>query len=103
MKGRRLDILILYNKNAMNNFLVKFFYYADMFFMTVFIIAAVGLHVTWLSIASSVALLAFGVAGVAHALLTRKGRPENYIYVCGMDALVGLVAVIWGIVGGWWY
>ncbi len=86
----------------MNSFLVKFFYYADMLFMTVFIIAAVALDIKWLSVTSSILLLVFGVAGVAHALLTRNGRPENYVYICGIDALIGLVAVIWGIVGGWW-
>lgn len=87
----------------MNNLLIKFFYYADMFFMTLFIVAAVGLDVTLLSVASSVALLLFGLSGVVHALLTRDGRPQNYIYICAVDALVGLIAVIWGLVGGWWY
>lgn len=61
----------------MNNLLIKFFYYADMFFMTLFIVAAVGLDVTWLSVASSVALLLFGLSGVVHALLTRDGRPKT--------------------------
>lgn len=88
---------------AMNNLLVKFFYYADMLFMTVFIVAAVALDITWLSVTASIVLLVFGLSGVVHALLTRKGRPENYIYVCGIDALVGLTAVVWGIVGGWRY
>lgn len=88
---------------AMNNLLVKFFYYADMLFMTVFIVAAVALDITWLSVTASIVLLVFGLSGVVHALLTRKGRPENYIYVCGIDVLVGLTAVVWGIVGGWWY
>ena len=87
----------------MNNLLIKFFYYADMFFMTLFIVAAVGLDVTWLSVTSSVALLLFGLSGVVHALLTRDGWPQNYIYICAVDALVGLIAVIWGLVGGWWY
>ncbi len=87
----------------MNNLLIKFFYYADMFFMTLFIVAAVGLDATWLSVTSSVALLLFGLSGVVHALLTRDGRPQNYIYICAVDALVGLIAVIWGLVGGWWY
>ena len=87
----------------MNNLLIKFFYYADMFIMTLFIVAAVGLDVTWLSVTSSVALLLFGLSGVVHALLTRDGRPQNYIYICAVDALVGLIAVIWGLVGGWWY
>lgn len=86
----------------MNSFFVKFFYYADMFFMMMFIIAAVALDIKWLSVTSSILLLAFGVAGVAHALLTRNGRPDNYIYICGLDAIVGLVAVFRGIIGGWW-
>ena len=66
-------------------------------------VAAVALDITWLSVTASIVLLVFGLSGVVHALLTRKGRPENYIYVCGIDALVGLTAVVWGIVGGWWY
>ena len=44
----------------MNKFLVKFFYYADMLFMTFFIVAAFGIKVKWLSVASTVALLLFG-------------------------------------------
>ncbi len=86
----------------MNNLLAKFFYYADMFFMMVFIVAALGIQIKWLSIASSVALLLFGCAGVIHALLKRNGRPANYLYICALDALIGLVAVVWGVAGGWW-
>ena len=86
----------------MNNLLVKFFAYADMLFMTAFILAILIDDIKWLSVTTSIALLAFGIAGVAHALLTRKGRPQNYIYVCGLDALVGLVAVILGVTTGWW-
>ncbi len=86
----------------MNNLLVKFFAYADMFFMTAFILAVLIGDIKWLSITTSIALLAFGIAGVAHALLTRNWRPQNYIYVCGLDALVGLVAVILGVTTGWW-
>lgn len=85
----------------MNNLLVKFFAYADMLFMTEFILAVLIGDIKWLSVTTSIALLAFGIAGVAHALLTRKGRPQNYIYVCGLDALVGLVAVILGVTTGW--
>ena len=86
----------------MNHLLVKFFSYADMLFMTAFILAVLIGDIKWLSITTSIALLAFGIAGVAHALLTRNGRPQNYIYVCGLDALVGLVAVILGVTTGWW-
>ncbi len=86
----------------MNNLFVKFFAYADMLFMTAFILAVLIGDIKWLSVTTSIALLAFGVAGVAHALLTCKGRPQNYIYVCGLDALVGLVAVILGVTTGWW-
>lgn len=86
----------------MNNLFVKFFAYADMLFMTAFILAVLIGDIKWLSITTSIALLAFGIAGVAHALLTRNGRPQNYIYVCGLDALVGLVAVILGVITGWW-
>lgn len=86
----------------MDNLLVKFFAYADMLFMTAFILAILIDNIKWLSVTTSIALLAFGVAGVAHALLTRNGRPQNYIYVCGIDALVGLVAVILGVTTGWW-
>ena len=86
----------------MNNLFVKFFAYADMLFMTAFILAVLIGDIKWLSITTSIALLAFGIAGVAHALLTRNGRPQNYIYVCGLDALVGLVAVILGVTTGWW-
>ena len=86
----------------MNNLLVKFFAYADMLFMTAFILAVLIGDIKWLSITTSIALLAFGIAGVAHALLTRNGRPQYYIYVCGIDALVGLVAVILGVTTGWW-
>ena len=78
----------------MNKFLVKFFYYADMLFMTFFIVAAFGIKVKWLSVASTVALLLFGCAGVIHAVMTRNGRPENYIYICAFNALVGYVARI---------
>lgn len=87
----------------MNKFLVKFFYNADMLFMTAFIVAAVAVGIPWLTITTAIALLVFGIAGVVYAILTRKGRPENYIYICAIDAIVGVVAVIWGIVGGWWY
>lgn len=87
----------------MNNLLVKFFYYGDMFFMMLFIIAAVGIRIPWLTIASATALLVFGIAGTVHALMTRKGRLENYIYVCAFDALIALAAIIWGIIGRWWY
>lgn len=86
----------------MNNLLVKFFAYADMLFMTAFILAVLISDIKWFSVTTSIALLAFGIAGVAHALLTRNGRPQNYIYVCGLDALVGLVAVILGVTTGWW-
>ena len=86
----------------MNNLLVKFFSYADMLFMTAFILAVLIGDIKWFSVTTSIALLAFGIAGVAHALLTRNGRPQNYIYVCGLDALVGLVAVILGVTTGWW-
>ena len=86
----------------MNNLLVKFFAYADMLFMTAFILAVLIGVIKWFSVTTSIALLAFGIAGVAHALLTRNGRPQNYIYVCGLDALVGLVAVILGVTTGWW-
>lgn len=86
----------------MNNLLVKFFAYADMLFMTAFILAVLIGDIKWLSVASSIALLVFGIAGVAHALLTRNGRPQNYIYVCGIDAIVGLAAIIWGLISGWW-
>lgn len=86
----------------MNNPLVKFFAYADMLFMTAFILAVLIGDIKWFSVTTSIALLAFGIAGVAHALLTRNGRPQNYIYVCGLDALVGLVAVILGVTTGWW-
>lgn len=86
----------------MNKFLVKFFYYADMLFMTFFIVAAFGIKVKWLSVASTVTLLLFGCAGVIHAVLTRNGRPENYIYICAFNALVGFVALVWGFAGGWW-
>lgn len=86
----------------MNKFLVKFFYYADMLFMTFFIVAAFGIKVKWLSVASTVALLLFGCAGVIHALLKRNGRPANYLYICALDALIGLVAVVWGFAGDWW-
>ena len=86
----------------MNNLLVKFFSYADMLFMTAFILAVLIGDIKWFSVTTSIALLAFGIAGVAHALLTRNGRPQNYIYVCGLDALVGLVAVILGVITGWW-
>lgn len=87
----------------MNKFLVKFFYNADMLFMALFIIAAVVVDIPWLTITTAIVLLLFGIAGVVYALLTRSGRPENYIYICALDAIIGLVAVIWGIVGGWWY
>lgn len=86
----------------MNNLLVKFFAYADMLFMTAFILAVLIGDIKWFSVTTSIALLAFGIAGVAHALLTRNGRLQNYIYVCGLDALVGLVAVILGVTTGWW-
>ncbi len=86
----------------MNNLLVKFFAYADMLFMTAFILAVLIGDIKWLSVSSSIALLVFGIAGVAHALLTRNGRPQNYIYVCGIDAIVGLAAIIWGLISGWW-
>ena len=86
----------------MNNLLVKFFAYADMLFMTAFILVVLIGDIKWFSVTTSIALLAFGIAGVAHALLTRNGRPQNYIYVCGLDALVGLVAVILGVTTGWW-
>lgn len=86
----------------MNNLLVKFFAYADMLFMTAFILAVLIGDIKWFSVTTSIALLAFGIAGVTHALLTRNGRPQNYIYVCGLDALVGLVAVILGVTTGWW-
>lgn len=86
----------------MNNLLVKFFAYADMLFMTAFILAVLIDDIKWFSVTTSIALLAFGIAGVAHALLTRNGRPQNYIYVCGLDALVGLVAVILGVTTGLW-
>ena len=86
----------------MNNLLVKFFAYADMLFMTAFILAVLIGDIKWFSVTTSIALLAFGIAGVANALLTRNGRPQNYIYVCGLDALVGLVAVILGVTTGWW-
>lgn len=87
----------------MNKFLVKFFYNADMLFMALFIIAAVVVDIPWLTITTAIVLLLFGIAGVVYALLTQNGRPENYIYICALDAIIGLVAVIWGIVGGWWY
>ena len=87
----------------MNNLLVKFFYYGDLLFMMLFIIAAVALDIPWLTIASATALLVFGIAGTVHALMTRDGRPQNYIYICAFDALIALVAIIWGIGGGWWY
>lgn len=87
----------------MNKFLVKFFYNADMLFMALFIIAAVVVDIPWLTITTAIVLLLFGIAGVVYALLTRNGRPENYIYICALDAIIGLVAVIWGIVGGRWY
>lgn len=86
----------------MNHLLVKFFSYADMLFMTAFILAVLIGDIKWLSVSSSIALLVFGIVGVAHALLTRNGRPLNYIYVCGLDAIVGLVAIIWGLISGWW-
>ena len=86
----------------MNNLLVKIFAYADMLFLTAFIFAVLIGDFKWFSVPTSIALLAFGIAGVAHALLTRNGRPQNYIYVCGLDALVGLVAVILGVTTGWW-
>ena len=86
----------------MNHLLVKFFSYADMLFMTAFILAVLIGDIKWLSVSSSIALLVFGIAGVAHALLTRNWRLLNYIYVCGLDAIVGLVAIIWGLISGWW-
>ena len=86
----------------MYNLLVKFFAYADMLFMTFFIVAAFGIKVKWLSVASTVALLLFGCSGVIHAVMTRNGRPENYIYICAFNALVGFVALVWGFAGGWW-
>ena len=58
----------------MNNLLVKFFAYADMLFMTAFILAVLIGDIKWLSVTTS----------------------------CGLDALVGLVAVILGVTTGWW-
>ena len=69
----------------MNKFLVKFFYNADMLFMALFIIAAVVVDIPWLTITTAIVLLLFGIAGVVYALLTRNGRPENYIYIYTID------------------
>ena len=92
-----------YKTHSYEQIFGKVFYNADMLFMALFIIAAVVVDIPWLTITTAIVLLLFGIAGVVYALLTRNGRPENYIYICALDAIIGLVAVIWGIVGGWWY
>lgn len=92
-----------YKTHSYEQIFGKVFYTADMLFMALFIIAAVVVDIPWLTITTAIVLLLFGIAGVVYALLTRNGRPENYIYICALDAIIGLVAVIWGIVGGWWY
>ena len=57
----------------MNNLLVKFFAYADMLFMTAFILAVLIGDIKWLSVTTSIALLAFGIAGVAHGPANAQG------------------------------
>lgn len=73
-----------YKTHSYEQIFGKVFYNADMLFMALFIIAAVVVDIPWLTITTAIVLLLFGIAGVVYALLTRNGRPENYIYICAL-------------------